>query len=90
MLDMYTSIAIDSSNKAHISYYDDNKLRLEICDKRLGNWVTTTVDSAGDVGQYTSIAIDSSNKAHISYYDCTNGDLKYATNASGKLGHNNS
>ena len=37
----------------------------------------------GDVGMYTSIAVDSQDKVHISYYDCTNGDLKYITNATG-------
>ncbi|MBI5056463.1 MAG: choice-of-anchor D domain-containing protein, partial [Nitrospirae bacterium] len=48
-----------------------------------GSWVTSTIDSTGDVGQYTSITVDSNIKVHISYFDYTNYDLKYATNASG-------
>ena len=50
-----------------------------------GAWVKSTIDSEGDVGWYSSIAIDSNNKVHISYYDRTDGDLKYATDASGSL-----
>jgi hypothetical protein len=79
----YTSIAVDSSNKAYISYYDVTNGDLKYATNASGSWVTTTVDSTGDVGKHTSIAVDSSNKAYISYYDVTNGDLKYATNASG-------
>ncbi len=30
-----------------------------------GAWVTSTIDSAGNVGSNTSIAIDSNNKVHI-------------------------
>ncbi len=77
------SIALDSNNKAHISYRDDTDYDLKYATNDSGAWVTITVDSTGDVGQYTSIAVDSNNKVHISYYDYTNGDLKYATNASG-------
>ncbi|MDO8281756.1 MAG: S8 family serine peptidase [Thermodesulfovibrionia bacterium] len=79
----YTSIAIDSLDKMHISYNDVTNLDLKYTTNASGSWVTTTVDSSGTVGYYTSIAIDSSGKVHISYYDVTNLDLKYATNASG-------
>jgi len=79
----YTSIAIDSNNKVHISYYDATNADLKYATNLSGSWVTSTIDSIGDVGTYTSIAIDSNNKVHISYYDVTNADLKYATNLSG-------
>ena len=79
----YTSIALDSSGKVHISYYDYTNADLKYATNASGAWVTTTVDSSGQVGRYTSIALDSSGKAHISYFDNTNRDLKYATNASG-------
>ncbi|MBI4713484.1 MAG: hypothetical protein HY762_09340 [Planctomycetes bacterium] len=46
-------------------------------------WDITIVDSADDDGLHTDITIDSLDKVHISYYDATNGDLKYATNATG-------
>jgi hypothetical protein len=79
-----TSIAIDSIGRAHISYSDRHdwfNLALKYATNASGLWVTTTVDSEGNVGWSTSIAIDSVNKVHISYYDYSNGDLKYATNA---------
>ena len=54
----YTSIAIDSSGKVHISYYDYTNLDLKYATNASGNWVITIVDSDGDVGKYSSIAID--------------------------------
>ena len=80
---MYTSITLDDSGKAYISYYDADDGDLEYATNAFGMWLTSTVDSSGEVGQYTSISLDSTGKAHISYYDSTNHDLKYATNASG-------
>jgi hypothetical protein len=41
------------------------------------------IDPAPSVGRYAAIAVDSSGFLHISYFDEINGDLKYATNASG-------
>ena len=48
-----------------------------------GFWTAKSID-AGEVGAYNSMAIDTAGKVHISYFDTENGDLKYATNASGK------
>ena len=77
----YTSIAVDTSGKVHISYFDEYLQALKYATNASGSWVTKTVDSSGDVGEYTSIAVDTSGKAHISYFG--SGLLKYATNASG-------
>jgi cysteine-rich repeat protein len=49
----------------------------------VGVWVSDAVDVAGDTGSKTSIAVGGSGAAHISYHDGSNGDLRYATNASG-------
>jgi len=84
----YSSIALDTSGKAHISYYDldwyarsvDSFGRdLEYATNAFGSWMTTTVDSWGNVGASTALALDSSGNTHIGYYDATNGSLKYAT-----------
>jgi hypothetical protein len=77
------SVAVDSSDKVHISYCDVTNEDLKYATNASGSWVTTTVDSSGSVGRHTSIALDSSDKVHISYYDFTNDALKHATNASG-------
>jgi hypothetical protein len=76
-----TSIAVDSNDKAHISYLDGTNEDLKFATNASGIWVTTTVDASGDVGYDTSIAVDSNDKAHISYYGGLTGDLKHATNA---------
>jgi hypothetical protein len=79
----YTSIAVDSENKVHISYYDDTNFDLKYGTNETGTWITETVDSADNVGSYTSIALDSDNAVYISYYDGSNRYLKYSTNKSG-------
>ncbi len=79
----YISTVMDSSDIAHISYYDATNDNLKYATNETGSWVTETVDSTGNVGQYTSIAIDSSGIIHISYYDVTNGNLKHAKKSSG-------
>ena len=89
-VDYFTSIAVDSSDKVHISYtrtdweyFSTSTSYLEYATNASGSWVTETVDNSGNVSRSTSVAIDSSDNVHISYYDYTNNDLKYATNASG-------
>jgi len=78
----YTSIALDSSNKVHISYHgwstDSTTSYLKYANNTSGYWVTQTVNSGGNVGKYSSIALDSSDNVHISYYGEANGSLKYA------------
>jgi hypothetical protein len=77
------TLAIDSLDNLHLSYYDDTNKDLKYVTNTTGSWVTATVDSNGYVGDYSSLAIDSQGKVHISYVDYTNYDLKYATNVSG-------
>ena len=84
----YSSIAIDSNDAVHISYYDgtNDDLKYTTCSSgctTTSNWNDVSVDTTGDVGYYTSIAIDSNDALHISYFDSTNQDLKYATCSSG-------
>jgi hypothetical protein len=76
----YTSIALDSNNKVHISYYDATQSALKYATNVSGIWATSTVDDTGDVGRHASIAVDSNGKVHIGYFDVTNNTLKYATN----------
>ncbi len=78
------SIAIDSSDNAHISYSTEYPWNLKYATNASDSWVIETLNSAG--GGASSVAIDSSDNVHISYtsyYDYPYSDLKYATNASG-------
>ncbi|UCE27052.1 MAG: T9SS type A sorting domain-containing protein, partial [Candidatus Coatesbacteria bacterium] len=73
-----TSLALDASDSAYISYYDATNENLKYACSDASTWRFESVDTAGYVGRYTSIALDASDNPHISYYDYTNDDLKYA------------
>ena len=78
MVGEYTSIALDSSDRPHISYWGEANDGLKYAYFNGSSWDIETVDSAGFAGYYTSIALDSDNNPHISYWDGSNDDLKYA------------
>ncbi len=71
-----TTIALDSNNQAHISYYDSSNNELKYSNFDGNKWSIDFIDPAGGYGAYPSIAIDNLNQPHMSYYG--NGDLKYA------------
>ena len=82
------SLAIDSNDGVHVSYFDatNNDLKYATCSSgctTASNWNKVSVDTTGDVGYHSSIGIDSNDAVHISYFDETNDDLKYATCSSG-------
>jgi hypothetical protein len=74
---MYTSIALDSGNKPHISYFNASEECLKYAYHDGSSWHKEYVDFA-EVGWYTSIALDSEGNPHISYHDYLHNDLKYA------------
>ncbi|MCJ7737185.1 MAG: hypothetical protein MUQ10_07720 [Anaerolineae bacterium] len=94
---LYTSMKVQTSAPAFISYYTSNpggvdelKLAHRVSSggncghgTALGHWQCDTIHTGGGVGQYTSLALDATGDAHIAYYDAGNGDLRYATNSSG-------
>ena len=70
----YSSLAIDGSGYAHVSYLSYNNNDLMYITNKTGSWVKTTVDTAG--GYQTSIALDTSGYPNISYI--AGGNLKHA------------
>jgi hypothetical protein len=73
------SIAVDSSNIVHISYYDAVNGDLKYArGTYAGGFSYEVVDSNADVGRANDIALDANGVPHIAYYDATTGDLKYA------------
>ena len=66
----YTSIAIDSNDKVHISYQDSaDGYHVKYATDVSGVWVNTTIagGSGSSLAKYPSIAIDSADNVHISY-----------------------
>jgi hypothetical protein len=86
-----SAIAIGPDGSRHVSYYDasNSALRYARCAANCSNsagWGHVLVDGAStSVGTYTSLAVGGDGKVHVSYFDQTNGDLKYASCASGCL-----
>ncbi len=79
----FTSTAVDSAGRIHISYYDGNRQCLKYARwDGFNPWLVQTVDcppsDVGGWGKYTSIDTDSLNYAHISYMDEKYDGLRYA------------
>ncbi len=73
------SLALDSSDYPHISYYTYyDGYSLKYAQWNGITWQIETVVSEGHVGWCNSLALDSFDNPHISCYDYTNGNLKYA------------
>ncbi len=76
---LYTSIAVDSSNRPHISYYDATFQELAYIYKDSNNnWIKNVVNTVGAVGKYTSLALDRNDRPYISYYNEGDDALMYA------------
>lgn len=77
------SLALDSTGKPDISYYDSLNGDLKYTHWTGSAWQVQTVDGgADDVGSSTSLAL-SGDTPHIAYYDKTHNAIKYAGLASG-------
>ena len=76
----FTSVTIGADGLGLIGYFDATNGDLKVL--HCGNVacsssnISTTVDSAGDVGGFTSITIGADGLGLISYFDATNQDLK--------------
>ncbi len=80
----YTSLALDTTGEAHISYFDATNVSLKYTTNASGAWANTIVGA----GSYNSLALDTSDGVHISYFDPLTYDLMYTT-ATNNTGGNN-
>lgn len=85
---MFLDIAVDSSNRPHISYVgsadqfagEDYKYAVRQSD---GSWDVALVDEGGFASGGNCIAVDSSDNVHICYHNTECGELRCANNTSG-------
>lgn len=76
----WSSIDLDASGKAHVSYMGSN-FTLRHATEVTGGWAANTVDGSGVTGYDTSLAARPGSGVHISYRGVN--ALLHATNASG-------
>ncbi len=74
----YSSIVIDSNDKAHIVFYRDDNSNLMYSTNKSGSWATSSIETSNNVGKYCNLAIDSNDGLHVSYEYNTGTSLKYA------------
>jgi hypothetical protein len=76
---LFPSLVIDSSNYAHVSYYDatNKRLKYAVGTPDGSSWDLMIADLYGETGQYSSLALDSAGRPHIAYYADDGDNLKY-------------
>lgn len=76
-----TDIAIDSQDRPHVVWYDDNPPALRYAVKDDDDWQISEVDTEGDVGRFPSMVLDETGRLSVTYYEAdtsTAGYIKYA------------
>ncbi len=83
VLGFWNSMAIDSHNRVHISYYDQTIEALKYATNATGSWVSSVIDQDGTVGNRSVLALDLDNGLHILYSDSTANKENYLVNTQG-------
>jgi PKD repeat protein len=76
---LYTSIALDSNDLPHISYYDETDGYLKYAQMTASGWTITNVLNDGGINS-TDLCLDSNDNPHIAYIEGVhpNNHVRYA------------
>jgi len=81
----FCSLALDSRDIPHLSYYDTGRRCLKYATKTKGNkWRISIADGDPGAGMYSNIATDRNDRPHVAYYDSKSGLVRYCTLENGK------
>jgi hypothetical protein len=75
----YTSIALDTRNAPHISYWDQGNQAVKYSYWNGTKWVASVVNSPASLWHYTSLKLDQNDLPHLAYCDTAANELKYAS-----------
>jgi subtilisin family serine protease len=76
----FLSMALTSSGKPAVAYYDAYNADLKYAHFNGSKWVVETVDARKTTGYYPSLGFDRFDHPVITYYYRTGGDLRVASN----------
>ncbi|MCU0612315.1 MAG: BNR repeat-containing protein, partial [Candidatus Eisenbacteria bacterium] len=77
----FSSLALDSSGRPHIAYYDEKTQDLRYAFFDGLGWQFQTVESTGNAGTYPSLVLDETDLPHVSFSGTGTGTcpgLRYA------------